>query len=269
MERIKMGQKVGSVFPMNPNEVEEIPSQFETLIKIYKKVSKFCNDEEWTMKDFKSFRSKLAPRSIDEISCLEGLITAFLSFPKEKRELLANKMDEKFQFSILVERQRVIVIEEKTKERKECYRGVDRPFEMGDIITFSNAIWSESIRLANIDTSNILNDMLKSVSSKEALSLLTELLHANVEEMNRITATVLSDFDIHFSDFLRISELSLPLLMLRENIPLYIQEVIRRRIIALENENSLAMRAYISDRRDVMREQQAKKKRKQERYHLS
>lgn len=264
MDRIINLKKVGSILPMEPNKVEKIPDQFEILKGIYKTVSKFYNDDEWTMKDFKSFRSKLGLRAIEEISYLEGFITAFLSLSKQEQRELAKQLDEEFQFSILVERQKFTMVDEETQQRKECYRGVERPFEMGDIITFSNALFSEGIRLINIDTSNMLNEMLRGVSNKESLPILSELLDSNAEGMNEIVETILSDFDIHFANLLKIPEFVSPLQVQRENASLFIQEVIRRRILAIGNENDLVIRNYVLRQNAIRRDRKAKVKKEHE-----
>lgn len=266
MEMRKELKKVGSVFPMEPNDVDKIPPQFERLKGIYRTVSKFYNDGEWTMKDFKSFRSKLGPRSIEEISYLEGFIVAFLSLSTNQQRELAKQLEKEFQFSILVERQKFTMIDEETQQEKECYRGVERSFEMGDIVTFSNALFSEVIRLVNIDASNLLNEMLRGVSNSESLPILSELLDSNVEGMNEIVETILSDFDIHFANLLKIPEFVSPLRTQRENIPFFIQETIRRRILAIGNENSLSVRRYILDRNDERKTREAKAKMKHEGY---
>jgi len=264
MERRVVGQKVGSIFPFSPDERGKIPCQFGTLIEIYQTVSKFYNYGEWTMKDFKSFRSKLAPRSIDEISYLEGFITAFLSLSKEKREVIAKSIDENFKFSILVERKKIVTTDEETKQKKECYCRVGRPFEMGDIVTFSNAIWAETVRLVTIDTSNVLNEMLKDVPSHEQLSVLTELLDFH----DQLLETVLSDFDIHFDGLLKMPKFAAPLLIQRENVPLWIQETIRKRILAVENENGYVIKSYLSVSKSNYKLKIAKQKKRQEGYRL-
>lgn len=257
-------KKVGSIIPRKPNEIEKIPPQFEILKEMYQTISTFYNNEEWTMKDFQSFRSKLGSRAIEEISYLEGFITAFLSLSKVKQRELAKQLDKEFQFSILVERQKFTMIDEETQQEKECYRGVERPFEMGDIITFSNALFSEGMRLVNIDASNLLNEMLRGVSNSESLPILSELLDSNVEGMNEMVETILSDFDIHFANLLKIPEFVSPLRTQRENIPFFIQEAIRRRILAIGNENSLLVRRYILDRNDERKTREVKAKMKHE-----
>lgn len=264
MEIRKELKKVGSILPMEPNKDEKIPSQFKMLKGIYKTISKFYSDDEWTMKDFKSFRSKIGLRAIEEISYLEGFINAFLSLSKQEQRELAKQLDKEFQFSILVERQKFTMIDEETQQEKECYRGVERSFEMGDIITFSNALFSEVIRLANIDTSNLLNEMLRGVSNSESLPILSELLDSNVEGMNEIVETILSDFDIHFANLLKIPEFVSPLRTQRENIPFFIQEAIRRRILAIGNKNSLLVRRYILVRNDERKTREVKAKKKYE-----
>lgn len=264
MEIRKELKKVGSILPMEPNKDEKIPSQFKMLKGIYKTISKFYSDDEWTMKDFKSFRSKIGLRAIEEISYLEGFINAFLSLSKQEQRELAKQLDKEFQFSILVERQKFTMIDEETQQEKECYRGVERSFEMGDIITFSNALFSEVIRLANIDTSNLLNEMLRGVSNSESLPILSELLDSNVEGMNEIVETILSDFDIHFANLLKIPEFVSPLRTQRENIPFFIQEAIRRRILAIGNKNSLLVRRYILVRNDERKTRKVKAKKKYE-----
>ena len=268
MELGKIGEKIGSIFPMKPNEFGQIPNQFETIQEIYQTISKFYNEEEWTIKDFKSFRSKFASRGIDEILYLGDYITAFLTLPKEQCKTLISHIDQMFRFSTLVEREKFVMVDPETNQQKECYRGVERPAQMGDIVTISNAIWSEGIRLIHLDTSNILNEKLRDFSTNEALSFLHQLVLKNNESMKEIIEDVTSDFDIHFTELFHISEFVFALLKQRENITNYVQKVIRRRIMALENESGKVIRDYIKDSYCDKKAERSKYKKRCEEYHI-
>ena len=268
MELRTNGNKVGSIFPMNPNEFGTIPSQFEGIKEIYQTVCKFYNEEEWTMKDFKSFRSKFALRGIDEIAYIGDYITAFLMLPKEQAKTLISHIDQMFQFSTLVEREKFVVVDPETNQKKECYRGVERPVEMGDMVTISDAIWAEGIRLIHIDTSNILNEKLRNLSTNEALSFLQKLSFKSSEGFQEIVDDVVSDFDLHFIDLLLMPEFVFTLLKQRENITSYVQEVIRRRIIALINASDKVMKDYIRDENFEKKMEKAKHKSRCEGYHI-
>jgi len=268
MELRTNGNKVGSIFPMNPNEFGTIPRQFEGIKEIYQTICKFYNEEEWTMKDFKSFRSKFAPRGIDEIAYIGDYITAFLRFPKEQAKTLISHIDQIFQFSILVERKKFVVVDPETNQKKECYRGVERPVEMGDVVTISNAIWAKGIQLIHIDTSNILNEKLRNLSTNEALSFLQKLSFKGSEELQEIVDDVVSDFDIHFIELLLMPEFVFTLLKQRENITSYVQEIIRRRMMALKNASDKVVKNYIINENCEKKLKKAKNKSRCEGYHI-
>lgn len=131
--------KIGKSFPVSPNVDEKLDN--DVLSAIYIEACKHYENGDWSIGDFKKFRSEVSSCSVDTFFDYAEVILYLMSLPSYQTKLLVLGLDLDYDLHIFDERKKIQTIDpENNRVIRECYEIIRNDYNASHIVSVSKAL---------------------------------------------------------------------------------------------------------------------------------